>query len=147
MKKFIGKKISFIFTFVFLLAMFSNSALANSSEFSCTMNHRYVNGKDNDELHGLDKGTMYIKGTVRLIDKDTGANPSPSTITIQVYEDKAIDRFVGSFTVKPNSDGYASFHKEFTKGVQPSGTYFIVMYTTNDDGWNVKCSGTLYTKK
>lgn len=109
------------------------------------MNYTEVNGKSNGSLHSMTAGNMTLSGDIWPVNQDPGAAASPNTVYIVVYQDvTGTDRNVGSTSILPNSNGsLASFSKNFSN--QVAGNYYLFIYKVNDDGWNIKGSGSLIT--
>lgn len=130
---------------VALLIMAMPVALANSSSYSFTMDHRYVNGKDNGVTHGLSAGSLTNSCSLWAYDKAAGA-VGPYSVTIAVVQDGIIDKTICTTSVTPSKT--LNVKKSYSKscGSVPTGVYYIEAWKTNDDGWDVKAQGTLTTR-
>ena len=126
------------------LLIFAAPALAATHSWSWTMNLRYVSGKANGVTYTFGTGgTMTFAGDVRAYSKDPWALPSPYTIQMRVYRMSFPDQIACSASRTPSST--LNVKRSFTAdcGTEPADTYYIVAYTTEDDGWNKKGAGTL----
>lgn len=133
-------------TLIMLLVM-SIPVLANTSNWSFTMDFRVVDGDGNGVYHEMDAGSMTISGSIWVYSTDQGHNQSTNTVTIEVWKKNTLwfDDLVGSVSVTPRTDGVSSsFSKNL--GSVNSGTYYIFAWKTEDDGFNLKASGKLETK-
>lgn len=107
------------------------------------MEHRYINGKDNNELHELNSGDMSLEGSIRISDSQSGA-VGPYEVTYEVREDTGSwspDRSAGVTTATP--DLYEDVSVSGNFGDQDAGTYYIVASQANEDGHTKSSNGTL----
>jgi hypothetical protein len=122
-------------------------ALANSSGWSFTMDRRYVNGDDNGAYHTMTAGNMTNNGYVYLYYILGGSVPPPFDTHIEVWRKvSGPDVYCGSSTV--NTGSTLNVKKYFTTycGTQPAGTYYLIIWKTEWDGFYTKGSGTLKTQ-
>lgn len=130
---------------VLALGIFASPVLASTKNWAWTMNYRYVNGKDNGVTYFFGTGgTMTFEGDVWAYSKDAGALSSPLQIKMRVYRESFPgDVLECSADRTPSST--LNVHRSFLTecGQPPADTYYIVAYTTEDDGWNTKGAGTL----
>lgn len=129
-----------------LTVLAAPTALANTAGWSFTMDHRYVNGKDNGITHAMTAGNMTNDGSIWAYSKDAGATPSPNSVTVAVYrQDVFTDPKICDTTLTP----YTTLHleKSFYEscGSVQTDDYYIVAYKGADDGWNIKGDGILDT--
>ncbi|WP_432408170.1 hypothetical protein [Wukongibacter sp. M2B1] len=139
------KMLSFLLVLT-VLAVMCIPAFADSENWDFTMKYREVNGKNNNEIHKLSKGTMEIDGSMWVYKKGSGHTPTPAKVYVYVYEDvSGKDRKVGSFTVQPYStlDKAKSFSKDF--GKQTAGDYYLIFAKSQDDYNDIKGEGKLKT--
>lgn len=122
-------------------------ALANSYNYSWTMNNLVVDGKVNHVLHAMLPGQGYLSGSLWTTSKDVPYPPGPYTVHYEVRRDQAywLDPLMCSRDVQPNASGSATFSLSTCGGQWSTGDYYIVVYKTADDGWNMSGSGTIKT--
>ncbi|MDI4643476.1 hypothetical protein [Cohnella hashimotonis] len=152
MKKFIAM-LSF-FSLIMAITAIPVLAVTDTQYWGFEMNNRYVNGKDNGNVHSLHDGSVVFSGTVTTSSKDAGANSTTNPITFWLWEDDNgwnPNELVGSsFSVTPSTTvgGYVSVYKNFGAldadgSSDVTGEYFIEVGKNNDDGYNLSGSGTM----
>jgi hypothetical protein len=126
-------------------AVVAAPAIANSASYAFTMDLRYVNGSVNGVFHTLSGGYLRNSGYIWIYSKDGGASSDPNSVTIEVWDTDGIDNKVCSLTVKPYAT--VGLKKSYAKGCQSidPDEYYIVAWKVEDDGNNIKDTGTLST--
>jgi hypothetical protein len=120
-------------------------AAANTAAFSFVMERRAVHGKGNGKLHALDAGELTLSGGVWVVSKNRGSTSTPTEVEIAVYRDGQ-EAEVCSVTVKPSTIFNEKRSSEKTCGRVETASYWLLVSKKNDDGWDIKGSGTLTTK-
>lgn len=129
---------------VFAFFALAGPALANDQFYSWTMDLRVV---DNRVLHTMTAGALTHQGQVWTYSTDAGHVASPYQVNLDVYKNTGGN---GTFICRSSVTPYTTFNvgKQFTNtacGTITAGDYFIVVWKTNDDGWNEKGQGDLIT--
>lgn len=120
---------------------FGTMTFASSSSYEFTMNYRVVDGKENDTYHSLNKGDVYISGSHYEYSTDKGAVSSHYDIHYVLLRDRfGPDLNCGSITCTYNENPSGKIGKADKK----SSKYYIQVYKVEDDGHNIKGSGTVY---
>jgi hypothetical protein len=134
-------------TLAFVTAFtFAAPAMANTFNYSWTMNFRSVNGKDNGVFYSMTTGQGYLSGNLSTNSKDIPNPPGPFLVHFEVRRNSLfVDPLICERTVQPNSTGSASFSLSSCGGQWSSGNYYIVVYKVEDDGWNMSGTGTIKT--
>lgn len=127
-------------------AVLAGRAAANSSAFSFTMHRRAVNGQKNGKLHRLDAGELTLGGSIWVVSKDGGARSTPHTVKIKVMETGVLGSEVCSVSATPNTIFNAKRAVDKSCGRVESGSFWLLVSRSDDDGWHLQGSGTLSTK-
>lgn len=134
-------------TIFILLIMFTPVYAASSSNWDFTMDYRVVDGDANGKYHNLKKGDMSLSGSIYAYSKDAGAVEKPYKVYISIYESKTgVDRSVGKTSKTPSSQLNSPVKISGSWGEQNAGKYYLIVYKSEDDGWNIKGSGTIKTE-
>jgi len=122
-------------------------SIANSYTYAWTMNARVVDGKVNGVFHAMLPGQGYLSGSLWTTSKDAPLLPGPYVVHYQVRRNQPLwaDPLMCTRDVQPNSSGSASFTLGMCGGQWATGDYYIVVYKTEDDGWNMSGTGTIKT--
>ena len=129
-----------------LLLLTAGVVLANSSTYAWTMYYRVVDGTKTGTYHGLDAGAMTNSGSATAFSKDAGAYSAPLPISVEVWKDDFVDSKVCSVqrTISSVLNVYRTY--SISCGSVSAGVYYLVIWKSQDDGWNMKGSGTLKTQ-
>lgn len=120
---------------------FATMTFAGSSNYSFTLDHRVVDGSDNGTYHSLDKGTAYIDGGHYEYLTDKGALSTYNNITYVLYRSRfGPDKSCGSI----ECDYYTNPSGKIGTADEKSSKYYLQIYKVEDDGHNIKGSGTIY---
>lgn len=138
------KKLAAIGLFVIICGVVALPAIANTRGYHWEMNFRYVNGKDNGQLHNMVGGNLTFAGDIWIYSKDPG-HVGPNLITQYVYDTDGTDTLVCTVNYTPYTT--IGRHKSFSKAcghIDPDD-YYIVVAKADDDGNNERGDGTLDT--
>ena len=118
-------------------------AASNSSSYEFTMNHRIVDGKANNSYHTLSAGAVYINGV--HYEYDAGVNPvGPNDIHYALLRDRVgPDVNCGSITCS----NYIYPSGRLGTADKASSKYYLQIFKVEDDGRDVRGSGTIYNKE
>jgi hypothetical protein len=133
------------------LLLFAGGAVASSSSFKWTMDHRYVSGERNKKFYNLSAGVLTLNGSLWITLKRAAAASAPLPISIMVVKQGSTERNA-TCTVTVIPDTVVNAKKAFSKscGRIDSGEYFVVINkdganNPDGDGWHNQGSGTLST--
>ncbi len=127
-------------------------ALANESKFSFTMEHRYVNGADNNVRHELERGTLTVSGeiwTTRCpVDGETGLPIEPDLVRFEIKDEGMVhDTTVCAFSVSPSATAGKKVHFETTcDNLHKRTKLHLVIYQTKNRHCSFEATGQLMTK-
>ena len=147
-KKQIGSKTARIALVVVLPLLIAPTTLSNRSDFSFTMEHHLVNGKKNQIVHMLAPGVLTISGSLWVTEALPGAL-GPYDVTIRV--NRIVEGFLSSdeevctIVVAPSSQVGKKVPFIGSCG-SVSGSLYLFVFKSNDDGRSVQATGELVTK-
>ena len=129
-----------VLTVIAIVSLFSIFSYAKSSNYSFNMKYRVVDGKENKEFHSLNKGTVYITGEHYEYSADQGATTNNYDIYYALIRSRLwFDKKCGSvcFSIDEDPSG------KLGTADKTSEKYYLQIYKVEDDGHNIKGSGTI----
>lgn len=118
--------------------------LANNSFYNWTMYNRVVNGSSNGQFHQMTAGNLTNQGQVWVISTDPGHLSSPYAVHIDVYKDDFVDSKICGTNLVPYTNGQGKSYSQNCGSIS-SGSYYLIIWKTEDDGWNESGQGNLIT--
>lgn len=131
------------FISIFSLPLFVEAA---STGYSFTMDNRVVDGSVTGKYHKLSSGSAYLTGSQYIYSTDKGYSKQPNPIGYELRNKTTRNSF-GSFSkaVPSRSSAYPTkiSKTKFSKTVGGGTNYYLIIWKSDNDGNNVKGSGTV----
>ncbi|MBA3925998.1 hypothetical protein [Listeria rustica] len=132
-----------LFVSIFSLPLIVKAA---STGYSFTMDKRVVDGSVTGKYHKLSKGNAYLTGSQYIYSADKGYSKKANAIGYELRNKTTRNSF-GSFSkaLSSRSSTYPTkiSKTRFSKTVGGGTQYYLIMWKNDDDGNNVKGSGTV----
>lgn len=147
MRKILKRKSGFCIALLTMLLFSSMVVSAKTESFSGTMNYRVLDGSSNGVYYSFDgKKTLKMSGTVKVYDT-TNYGGTPNTTYVCCYEKtgSGSGNLICDASVTAYYDGTSYSFSDTGTTINTSDKYYIMCYKIEDDGFDVKISGTLST--